>query len=161
MKLYYIVFSAMLLASCKTETKQPSVINRTKDTTDHSYIELKEVKGKSTPANSDYTTSDAKTQIERPAKSTINTTLDSRLFYNIWATDPDGPTADFEISAKSFYIADYDGDGDMPYTLNGNKLTVYYNDFIREGTVTYLTKDTLKIKWAKIDAETTYVLFPQ
>jgi len=161
MKRYTALSMLLLLASCKEVPKQPAAKAVVKDTIEHGYNELQGTKGKSALTVSDYNTDNPQTQIERPAKSTVNTTLDTGLLYNIWTTDPDGPTADFEISAKSFYVADYDGDGDMPYTLKGNKLTVYYNDFTATGEIAFLSKDTLKIKWDNIDAETTYVLFPQ
>ena len=47
----------------------------------------------------------------------------------------------------------------MPYTLNKNKLTVFYNDFIQTGIVTAKNKDTLKIKWSDTNNKTIYLRF--
>ncbi|WP_223034882.1 hypothetical protein [Hanstruepera marina] len=56
-------------------------------------------------------------------------------------------------------MADYDGDGHMPYILDGNKITIFYNDFVQKGTITSAENDTLKIKWVEFDFETKYVKF--
>ena len=41
----------------------------------------------------------------------------------------------------------------------GNKITIFYNDFVQKGTITSTENDTLKIKWAEFDFETKYVKF--
>ena len=95
--------------------------------------------------------------IDRPSKSVVSTGIDTTLLFTIWTSDPDGPHADFEFSSKSFYVVDYDGDGDMPYFLTDKKLKIYYNDFIQEGEIVSVDKDTLKIKWADFDKANSYV----
>ncbi|MES2485758.1 MAG: hypothetical protein V4581_07400 [Bacteroidota bacterium] len=149
----------LILFSCKGDLKQRATAPAVKDTVNHDYNEPQGKNHKSMPTVDP--TDNTEIEIKRPAKSTINTTLDTNLLFKIWTLDPNGPNADFEISAKSFYLADYDGDGDRPYTLEGNKLTVYYDDMTEKGTITLLTKDTLKIRWEHLDADMTYVLFPQ
>nr|WP_152565674.1 hypothetical protein [Nonlabens ulvanivorans] len=60
---------------------------------------------------------------------------------------------------KSFYVVDYDGNGDMPYILDKNEITIFYNDFIQKGIITSTKNDKLKIKWSDFDEETEYVKF--
>jgi hypothetical protein len=69
--------------------------------------------------------------INRPSTSTISTSLDTALLFSIWTTDPEGPHADFKWTKKSFFIVDYDGNGDMPFELIDRKLKVYFYDFIQ------------------------------
>ena len=47
----------------------------------------------------------------------------------------------------------------MPYILDKNEITIFYNDFIQKGIISSAEKDTLKIKWNDIDIETEYVRF--
>ena len=67
------------------------------------------------------------------------------LLFGVWTYDPKGPHADFELTKKSFYVVDYDGDADMPYILNQDTIRVYYNDYVSVGIIKNATKDTLKI----------------
>lgn len=88
--------------------------------------------------------------INRPKQSKIiKSKFDLRLLFGIWTYDPDGPHADFELTKKSFYVVDYNGDGDMPYVLNQDTIKVYYNDYVGIGIIKSVTKDTLKIDWDK------------
>jgi hypothetical protein len=107
---------------------------------------------------SDYNTDNKDVKnINRPSKTVINSAIDTSLLFAIWTSDPNGPHADFVFSSKSFFVVDYDGDGDMPYTLLDKKLKVYYNDFIQEGEIISVSKDTLKIKWKGYDYINNYV----
>jgi hypothetical protein len=63
--------------------------------------------------------------------------------FGIWVTDPDGPHADFRLDSSSFYIVDYDGDGDMPYLLIEDSLTIFFNDFISKNKILRADKDSL------------------
>jgi hypothetical protein len=54
---------------------------------------------------------------------------------------------------------DYDGDGAMPYILDKNEITIFYNDFVQKGIITSVENDTLKIKWSDIEKESEYVKF--
>jgi hypothetical protein len=63
----------------------------------------------------------------------------------IWTTDPEGPHADFRWTKKSFFIVDYDGNGDMPFELIDRKLKIYFNDFSQEGNIQSVGKDSLII----------------
>jgi len=93
---------------------------------------------------------------ERPKKSVVETSLNTKLLFNTWVIDPEGPHADFVLSPKSFYVADYDGDGDMPYILNGNKLTIYYEDSVQEVEILSVSENKLVMKWKDIDEPITY-----
>lgn len=86
--------------------------------------------------------------IDRPKQSKIiKSKFDLKLLFGIWTYDPEGPHADFQLTKKSFYVVDYDGDGDMPYIINQDTIKVYYNDYISVGMIKNATKDTLKIDW--------------
>jgi hypothetical protein len=101
--------------------------------------------------------SDYNTDINRPSKTVINSTIDTSLLFSIWTSDPTGPHADFVFSGKSFFVVDYDGNGDMPYILLDKKLKVFYNDFVQEGEIISVSKDSLKIKWKDYDLINNYV----
>ena len=159
MKTNYIfrVVITFTLFSCNL--KNDSIAKSTttsKDTVNYDYDELADPKSQQSFDVSDYNTDNPNTAINRPAKSIITTTLDTALLFNTWTVDTDGPHADFVMSKKSFYIVDYDGDADIPYVLNGNNLKIYYIDFIQQGEITAVTKDTLKIVWQDAD-ETVYI----
>ncbi len=86
--------------------------------------------------------------IDRPKQSKIvKPKFDSKLLFGIWTLDPDGPHADFELTKKSFYLVDYDGDGAMPYIIDQDTIKVYFNDYCSIGLIKNATKDTLKIDW--------------
>lgn len=88
--------------------------------------------------------------INRPKESKIiKSKVDLKLLFGIWTYDPNGPHADFELTNKSFYVVDYDGDGDMPYVLKQDTIKVYYNDYVSIGIIKSVTKDTLKMDWDK------------
>jgi hypothetical protein len=126
----------------------------------HGYNEL------ANPNQSDYfTVSDYNTDnpeiknIFRPKVSTVKTELDTSLLFDTWvnANDTKAPHATFDLTKKSFFVVDYDGDGNMPYELNGDKIKIYYNDFIQEGKIVSIDKDTLKILWKDVDEVSDYM----
>lgn len=95
-------------------------------------------------------------KIERPKKSVVGTSLNTKLLFNTWVIDREGPHADFVLSPKSFYVVDYDGDGDMPYILNGNKLSIYYEDSVQEAEILSVSATTLVMKWKDSEEPVTY-----
>ena len=100
----------------------------------------------------------AKQENRRPQKTIIsNPTVDTTHLFKIWTLDPNGPHADFWIKPTQFYIVDYDGDGSMPYILNQDSLTIFYDDYIQRGKIVSVTKDTLKIQWEGSESLTQYV----
>lgn len=132
------------------------------DTLSHGYNELANPNKREGFSVSDYNSDNENIRnVERPAISTINTKLDTALLFHTWTINPDGPHADFDFTAESFYVVDYDGNGDMPYDLIDQHLKIYYNDFIQEGDIVLLSADTLKIHWADIEESTAYVRWKQ
>ena len=128
------------------------------DSLNHGYNELANPSNRKSFMISDYNTDNSKIKnINRPKKSKIKTNLDTTLLFGIWTSDLKGPHADFQLSHNSFYVVDYDGDGDMPYDLNDRKIKIYYNDFIQEGEIISVDKDTLKIMWKEYDNVNNYV----
>jgi hypothetical protein len=73
----------------------------------------------------------------------IRPTFPVEVLFGIWVTDPNGPHADFKLDSTSFYIVDYDGDGDMPYLLIEDSLTIFFNDFISKNKILKVDKDSL------------------
>ena len=107
---------------------------------------------------SEFNTDLASENIDRPEKSIItNPTVDTTELFKIWTLDLDGPHADFWFKPNEFYVVDYDGDGAMPYLLNRDSLTIFYNDFIQKGKIVSVGKDTLKIHWNESERPTQYV----
>ena len=151
--------------SCKNKKKKDTLNLETetelKTDSVEAYNELANTENKKTLTISEYNTDNSEIEnINRPEKTIIrNLEIDTTKAFGIWTQDPNGPHADFWLTKKSFYIVDYDGDGAMPYILDKNKITVFYNDFIQKGTITSTENDILKIKWSDIDKETEYVKF--
>ncbi|MDD3162127.1 MAG: hypothetical protein PHX49_09415 [Bacteroidales bacterium] len=163
-KIFILVLSTFLglTTSCSSTTKKNDVSNQSNDTIDHGYNELANPSDLKTISNSDYNRDNPEIEnIARPKTSTVQTQLDTTALFQSWVKDPNGPCTDFVISNKSFYIADYAGDGAMPYELIEKKLKVFYNDFIQEGEIISVTTDTLKIRWKDIDEVTAYVRWAQ
>ncbi|KGO85647.1 hypothetical protein Q765_15125 [Flavobacterium rivuli WB 3.3-2 = DSM 21788] len=77
----------------------------------------------------------------------INPKYNPESLYGIWTLDNNGPHADFELTKKSFYVVDHDGDGNMPYTLKHDTLTVMYADYKSTGVIKKVVKDTMVINW--------------
>lgn len=125
------------------------------------YNELADSSNRETHTTSEYNSDINELEnIKRPEKTIIrNLEVDTSKLFGIWAKEPDGPHADFWITNESFYVVDYDGNGDMPYILDKNKITIFYNDFIQQGFITSLKIDTLKIRWVEMDTETKYMKF--
>ena len=124
----------------------------------HGYNELANPDKRKSFTISDFNTDNQEIKnIDRPNTSETKSSIDTFLLYAIWTSDPSGPHADFVFSSKSFYVVDYDGDGNMPYILNNKKLKIYYNDFIQEGEIVSVDKDTLKIKWKDSDETNIYI----
>ena len=166
-KLNYIsIFILILISlSCKNENKNDSLNANTEleiktDSVD-AYNELANPDKRETFTISEYNTDKAEiVNIKRPEKTIIrNLAVDTTQAFGIWTQDPHGPHADFWLTAKSFLVVDYDGDGHMPYILDGNKITIFYNDFIQKGIINSTENDTLKIQWSDFDFETKYVKF--
>jgi hypothetical protein len=155
-----IGFPLLGLIACEGRTQKAEkkiILVQQTDTIDHGYNELANSEKRETFAVSDYNTDNpAIKNIDRPAQSTVSTDLDTALLFNIWTSDPEGPHADFVFSGKSFFVVDYDGNGDMPYELTGRKLKVYYNDFIQEGDIVSVDKDSLKIRWNDVEGIANY-----
>jgi hypothetical protein len=150
---------------CSNPTKTTPVQSRelkSADTSIHGYNELANPDNRKSFSISDFNTDNQEIKnIDRPSTSTIKTQLDTTLLFGIWTTDPDGPHADFWLTSKSFLVVDYDGDGAMPYELTDDEIKIYYNDFIQEGKVISVDKDTLKIMWKEYENINKYVKWPE
>ena len=147
----------ILFFSCNDRSKtNPEKIKN------HGYNELSNPDSIKHITVSDYNSDNLEIKnISRPESSTIETQLDTTMLFGIWTMDPEGPHADFHLTGKSFYVADYDGDGDMPYELKGIEMKVYYNDFIQKGKIVSVDKDTLKIMWQDMENVSKYVRWTQ
>ena len=151
--------------SCKDEKKNEPLNLKTemelKTNSVEAYNELANTQNRKTLTISEYNTDNSEIKnIKHPKKTIIrNLAIDTTKAFGIWTQDPNGPHADFWLTAKSFYVVDYDGDGAMPYVLDKNEITIFYNDFIQKGVITSTKNDTLKIKWSDIGKETKYVKF--
>jgi hypothetical protein len=159
---FILVLPTFLLTTSCSTTPKNKVVNKSNDTISHGYNELANASNLKSIPISDYNTDNPEiANIERPQTSTVDTKLDTAALFHSWTKDPDGPCTDFVISKETFYIADYDGDGAMPYELIDKKLKIYYNDFIQEGEIVSVTNDTLKIHWKGMDEITNFVRWTQ
>jgi hypothetical protein len=122
------------------------------------YNQLADEQNRKTYTISEYNTDLERKNIDRPNKTIIiNPTVDTTELFKIWTLDPDGPHADFWFKQTEFYVVDYDGVGAMPYLLNQDSLTIFYNDFIKKGKIVSVSKDNLKIHWDEAERPTEYV----
>lgn len=155
----------VFFTSCNRQRKYSNdkiVFSEVADSNSHGYNQLANPDHKKSFTISDYNTDNPEIKnIDRPSTCIIKTTIDTSLLFNIWTSDPDGPHADFDFSGYSFYVVDYDGDGNMPYELIDHKLKIYYNDFIQEGQIVSVKKDTLAIRWKDFDDVDFYVKWKQ
>lgn len=97
--------------------------------------------------------------IKRPLSSRIkNFKFAKNELFKSWVENPsiDTPNTTFVIDGKCFYVADYDGDGSMPYDINNDSLIVYFNDFIKRGKIIELSKNNLIIHWNGAKKPTRY-----
>lgn len=160
--IFFLIFIGI---SCKKEKKNDGLNSNTeselKTDSINAYRELVNPNKNETFIISKNTTDNPEIEnIKRPEKTIIrNLAIDTSQAFGIWTQDPKGPHADFWLTAKDFLIVDYDGDGHMPYILDGNKITIFYNDFVQKGKITSTKNDTLKVKWADLDVVTKYVKF--
>lgn len=90
----------------------------------------------------------------------VKSTFPLENIYGIWSENLNNPHADFEITKRSFYIVDYDGNGDMEYELYDNKIKVYYPDSEQEGIIKKAENDSLIIYWSS-GQYATYVRWKQ
>lgn len=142
---------------CEFEYKEEHSVSQKTDSL-KGYNQLADEQDRKTYSISEYNTDLESENIDRPEKSIINNpTVDTTELFKIWTLDPDGPHADFWFKPTEFYVVDYDGDGAMPYLLNRDSLTIFYNDFIQKGKIVSVSKDTLKIRWNETGSMTEYV----
>ncbi|MES2543950.1 MAG: hypothetical protein V4548_03630 [Bacteroidota bacterium] len=140
MKKYLLIICVLIVISCKKKEsiKETNIENSTPKKENRI---VERVSEKNTDIESEQ-------NIDRPKQSKIiKSKFDMKLLFGIWTYDPEGPHADFELTKKSFYVVDYDGDGDIPYIINQDTIRVYYNDYVSVGIIKNATKDTLKIDW--------------
>ena len=166
-KLNFVLISTLILlaVSCKNEKKNnnQNFETETKLKTDSTkvYDELANTQKGKIITISEYNSDNKNIEnIERPEKTIIrNLEIDTTKAFGVWTRFPNDPVAEFRLDSESFFVADYDGNGAMPYILNKNELTIFYNDFIKRGVITSTKNNTLKIKWSDFDKETEYQKF--
>ncbi len=146
---------------CETDAPNEVMANAKKDTTYKvtGYNELADEGNLRHYGISEYNTDlENIKNIDRPKTSQlIDIAVDTSLLFNIWTLDPKGPHADFWIRRGEFFVVDYDGDGAMPYILDRDSLTIFYNDFIQKGRILKVTSENLTIKWNDADGSTDYL----
>ena len=97
-------------------------------------------------------------QIKQPNKTVFrNLKIDTTKLFGLWSQDPTAIFADFNLTATSFNIVEYEGKEIEPYILDKNKITVFYQDKPHIGVITLNKYDTLKIKWTRTGLETVYI----
>ena len=142
---------------CEFESKEKHSVSQKTDSL-KGYNQVADEQDRKTYTISEHNTDLKSKNLDRPEKSIItNPTVDTTELFKIWTLDPEGPHADFWFKATEFYVVDYDGDGAMPYLLNQDSLTIFYNDFIQKGKIVSVGRDTLKIRWDETERPTEYV----
>lgn len=63
----------------------------------------------------------------RPSRPILrNLKVDTSQLFGVWANEHSYPNASFLINKDEYYIADYDGDPVVPYILDGDSLTLFF-----------------------------------
>ncbi|MGL1888401.1 MAG: hypothetical protein OCD76_17930 [Reichenbachiella sp.] len=94
----------------------------------------------------------------RPSRPIFkNTQVDTTELFGIWTVDPTGPHADFWLTKDSYYVVDYDGDGDMPYILDGRTLTIFFEHGKQVLEILSTSNDTLRTFSKEYEYETLYI----
>lgn len=141
-----LIVCLLLMVACNT--KEKNAAEEKSQNVSHGYNELADSTNRETYSISDYNADNPDVKnIDRPERSTVKTEIDTTLLFGIWVSNLDAPHADFDITSSYFRVADYDGNGDMPYELTGNHIKIYYNDFIQEGKIISVAQDTLQVQW--------------
>lgn len=137
MKSYFLLIIILILVSCKKiETKIENSKFNKKENKNLDTFSIKR------------TSLNQEKSINKPKESEIiNSKFDLKLLFGIWTYNSKSPHADFELTIKSFYVIDFDGDGNMPYIINQDTIKVYYDDFVSIGVIKNVSEDTLKIDW--------------
>ena len=140
----------LILVSCKNSS--PNIKN--------GYNELENADSLKIFTISNYNRDDPNTKnIKTPKSSIIKTEIDTTKLFKIWVANNDSPHADFVFGKNNFYVVDYDGNGEMKYELIGNKLKIYYNDFLQEGEIISVDNEKLKIRWKDSKQINEYVIW--
>ncbi len=160
--------SIFLLTACSEKINQEKPL--TSFSNDSSFHNSTKLNGYDELANDEdrmtFTVSEFNTDIEsvpninRPKVSSItNFKFPKENIFGIWVQNPskETPHATFSIDDSSFFVVDYDGDGSMPFEINYDSLSVYFNDFIQKGKILRAnSNDTLIIQWTNSNKPTTY-----
>lgn len=163
MKYILLLLLSFIIISCKENKHSSSEVeSKLKTTHTSSFNELSPAQEpQKTHTVSEFNTDDTEIEnIQRPQKTIFrNLAVDTTQVFGIWTQDPNGQHADFMLTKASFFVVDYDGNGDMPYVLDRNEISIFYNDFIQKGIITSTENETLTIMWSDSDKATTYVKF--
>lgn len=68
--------------------------------------------------------------------------------FGIWTESQNDPHASFEITKDYFYFVDYDGNGEMQYEMDNNRIKIFYDDYELVGLIKKAQNDSLVIYWA-------------
>ena len=63
----------------------------------------------------------------------INPSIDTALLFDIWVLNPESPHADFWWTKDSYYVVDYDGNGKIPFRLEGDEFELYFEEETLKG----------------------------
>lgn len=85
-----------------------------------------------------------------------NLQVDTAELFGVWTQDLSYPTAEFILSKEDYYIADYDDNGSIPYIIEGDLLTVFFEHGESTGKISQTANDTLTIIWDYGDPEQEY-----
>ncbi len=96
------------------------------------------------------------TQTNKTEPTFENLEIDTAELFGIWTIDPEGPHADFRLTKDSYYIVDYDGDGNVPYELNGRTLKIFFEEGEHVVEILSTSNDTLRTYSKEYDYETVY-----
>jgi len=80
----------------------------------------------------------------RPSRPVFrNLQVDTSELFGVWANEHSYPNAAFLIDQKKYYIADFDGDPFVPYILDGDSLTLFFEWGEQTSRISLPTPDLL------------------
>ena len=91
------------------------------------------------------------TAVNRPKPPVLESRIEYARFpverlFGIWVLDPTAPHADIWLDADGFYAAVTDSEGNRPYRILDDSITIYYQYYTARGRILRATGDTLVLR---------------
>ncbi len=91
------------------------------------------------------------TVVNRPPPPVVTSRIEYPRFpvewlLGIWALNLEAPHADIWLDEDWFYAEETDNEGNRPYRILDDSITIYYQNFTARGRIIHATGDTLVLR---------------